>query len=174
MFGLLLACTRPEPRLSLAYIWPSSLLAKSKQLFGWYQPQDSNAINSRVVFGGHVAVFDAWHIWILLFLAHTCFYVKLLFCFTSQQLYCCRLWLIHKLLIFLLFLYLEGKIICLFLHFIYMAFIKDESRYESTENFQNVIFILFFFFLQIVCLYYSWVYFHVIQIVTPVIIFFLL
>ncbi|CAG5123704.1 unnamed protein product [Candidula unifasciata] len=59
VFGLLLACTRPEPRLSLAYIWPGTLFVKSRKLLRRYQPHDGKAINSRVVFNGHVVVFDA-------------------------------------------------------------------------------------------------------------------
>ncbi|KAI8788762.1 transmembrane protein 251 [Biomphalaria glabrata] len=59
VFGLLLACTRPEPRLSLAYIWPGTLFFKSRKLLRRYHPHDSKSINSSVVFNGHVAVFDA-------------------------------------------------------------------------------------------------------------------
>ncbi|KAK0056963.1 transmembrane protein 251, partial [Biomphalaria pfeifferi] len=58
VFGLLLACTRPEPRLSLAYIWPGTLFFKSRKLLRRYHPHDSKSINSSVVFNGHVAVFD--------------------------------------------------------------------------------------------------------------------
>ncbi|RUS76073.1 hypothetical protein EGW08_016147 [Elysia chlorotica] len=59
VFGLLLACTRPEPKMSLAFLWPGNLFVRSQKLLRRYHPHDTRAINSSVVFNGHVVVFDA-------------------------------------------------------------------------------------------------------------------
>lgn len=53
IFFMLLACTRSEPKMSIAYMWPGLLYLKYQQLFKRLPRQQSKSINSTVVVNGH-------------------------------------------------------------------------------------------------------------------------
>lgn len=59
MFGLLLAWTRPEPRLSFAYMWPGIVYVRLKRIWKLCQGHTSKPINSAFVQNGHVII-DTW------------------------------------------------------------------------------------------------------------------
>lgn len=53
IFFMLLACTRTEPKMSIAYMWPGLLYFKYQQLFKRFPGQQSKAINSTEMVNGH-------------------------------------------------------------------------------------------------------------------------
>ena len=64
VFCMLLACTKPEPRLSLAYLWPIYVFLRCRQFWSRYQDPSATfaglnkAVNSRIA-NGH-PILDTW------------------------------------------------------------------------------------------------------------------
>jgi hypothetical protein len=55
VFCLLIACTKPEPKFSLAILWPVYLYFKCRQLITRHQSHPKKAVNSPVS-NGHILI----------------------------------------------------------------------------------------------------------------------
>lgn len=56
MFFMILACTRAEPRLSLAFQWPGTIYIKYRRFMGNCATHKNKSINSAVVQNGHIVI----------------------------------------------------------------------------------------------------------------------